>query len=130
MTQNELSEILGMSVRAIAAWESGERKPPIDKLLRLADYYNVSTDYLLGRTNDPQPYIHEEIHAGDGRKDVAHRTQKDPSPNGQEQVGCELQRAFKYDSPVNLKDSDLTFEELFALIQQVVDQTLERRGQH
>lgn len=128
MTQNELAEILSMSVRAIAAWESGERKPPIDKLVRLADYYNVSTDYLLGRTDNPQPYIYEGSHAGDGRKAVLSGSQSGLSPKGQEQVGCEPRRAFSYASSVSLKDSDLTFDELFALIQQIVDQSLEKRG--
>lgn len=53
LTQSQLAEKLDMSVRAIAAWESGERKPPIDKLEWLADFYCVSTDYLLGRTDTP-----------------------------------------------------------------------------
>lgn len=51
LTQAKLAEELGMSVRAIAFWESGERKPPIDKLEWLADFYDVTTDYLLGRSD-------------------------------------------------------------------------------
>ena len=58
LTQGQLADLLNMSVRAIAAWESGERKPPIDKLEWLADYYDVSTDYLLGRTDVPNMYSH------------------------------------------------------------------------
>jgi len=51
-TQEALAELLNMTVRAISAWEAGDRKPPIDKLETLADLYHVSTDYLLGRAND------------------------------------------------------------------------------
>lgn len=49
LTQGQLADMLGMSVRAIAAWESGERKPPLDKLEWLADYYCISIDSILGR---------------------------------------------------------------------------------
>lgn len=54
LTQEQLAEKLDLTVRAVAAWESGERKPPIDKLVKLADLYDVSVDYLLGRTPIPQ----------------------------------------------------------------------------
>lgn len=51
LTQPELAELMNLSLRAIASWESGERKPPIDKLEWLADFYHVDTDYILGRTD-------------------------------------------------------------------------------
>ena len=34
----------------------GERKIPIDKIIELAKFYNTSTDYLLGLTNEIKPY--------------------------------------------------------------------------
>ena len=37
-------------------YESGERETPAWVVVKLAEYYRVSTDYLLGRTNDPTPY--------------------------------------------------------------------------
>lgn len=36
--------------------QNGKRDVPTDILIRLADFYNTSTDYLLGRTDDPAPY--------------------------------------------------------------------------
>lgn len=36
-------------------YESGERETPAWVVVKLADYYKVSTDYLLGRTDDPTP---------------------------------------------------------------------------
>lgn len=56
LTQEQLAEMLDLTVRAIAAWERGERKPPIDKLEKLADLYDVSIDYLLGRTPFPRNF--------------------------------------------------------------------------
>ena len=36
-------------------YEKGVRSVPVDVVIKLADYYKVSTDYLLGRTDDPTP---------------------------------------------------------------------------
>lgn len=54
-TQSQLADHFNLSVRTVASWESGERKPPIDKLEALADLYHVQTDYLLGRSTKKQP---------------------------------------------------------------------------
>lgn len=51
LTQSELAELMNLSIRTIASWESGERKPPIDKFEWLADFYHVDTDYILGRSD-------------------------------------------------------------------------------
>lgn len=47
----ELEENLNFSKNSLYAWKKS--KPSIDKLNAVADYFNVSTDYLLGRTDDP-----------------------------------------------------------------------------
>ncbi|SDJ69224.1 helix-turn-helix domain-containing protein [Alkalibacterium thalassium] len=49
LSQAALAERLGMSQSSIAMWETNKRRVPDDALIKLADYYNVSTDYLLGR---------------------------------------------------------------------------------
>ena len=36
-------------------YEKGTRTIPVEAVIKLADYYKVSTDYLLGRTDDPTP---------------------------------------------------------------------------
>ena len=46
-----LSELCGLPDSAIKRSESGETKPNVDSLILIADYFNVSVDYLLGRTN-------------------------------------------------------------------------------
>lgn len=45
------SELCGLPPDAIRRYERGEAIPTVDSLLKIADYYKVSTDYLLGRTN-------------------------------------------------------------------------------
>ena len=51
--QRELAEQLGISIRGYQCYETGEHEPGVKKLIALADYYNVSIDYLVGRTDDP-----------------------------------------------------------------------------
>lgn len=53
-TQKELAEHLGSTIRAIAYYESGSREPNIATLIAIADYFGVSIDYLVGRTDNPQ----------------------------------------------------------------------------
>jgi len=52
LTQEKLAKILCMSRSTYAQYEVDRRKPDYDTLQRIADYYKVSTDFLLGRTED------------------------------------------------------------------------------
>ena len=45
----EIQKLLGISNPAYYNYENGKAEPSIDKLIKLADYYNVSIDYLVGR---------------------------------------------------------------------------------
>lgn len=49
ITQKELALTLGVSERTVRKYESGEMQPSTDKLLQLAELFNVSVDYLLGK---------------------------------------------------------------------------------
>jgi len=51
--QGELAEKASMPPSSVAHFESGSRKPSFDTLRRLANALEVTTDYLLGRVNDP-----------------------------------------------------------------------------
>lgn len=53
--QKTVAEYLGMDPTVYRRYEKGVRSVPVDVVIRLADYYKVSTDYLLGRTDDPTP---------------------------------------------------------------------------
>lgn len=54
LTQAELSKTLQVSASSIGMYEQGRREPDNETLGRIANYFNVSTDYLLGRTDEPQ----------------------------------------------------------------------------
>ncbi|MGS0763131.1 helix-turn-helix domain-containing protein [Syntrophomonas curvata] len=49
----DLGEILGLKRRIIFLYEKNETRPTFDTLLALADYFDVSLDYLVGRSDDP-----------------------------------------------------------------------------
>ena len=49
MTQKELAEEMFVTVGTISNYENGVHYPDIEKLIALADFFNVTTDYLLGR---------------------------------------------------------------------------------
>ena len=53
-TQREIAAYLGMPQPQYFRYEQGYRDIPTDILLRLADYYHVSTDYILGRKDNPK----------------------------------------------------------------------------
>lgn len=53
LKQKELGQITGISEAAISRFEAGNRTPSMDVALALADYFDVSLDYLVGRSDDP-----------------------------------------------------------------------------
>ena len=54
MKQVQISELLGIQQTVYSRYERGAQNIPIEHLLFLADYYNVSTDFMLGRTDNPK----------------------------------------------------------------------------
>ena len=52
MKQAEIADILGIRQTVYSRYERGFQNIPLEHLLTLADFYNVSTDYILGRTNN------------------------------------------------------------------------------
>lgn len=54
ITQKQLAINLNLSEIAIQNYEAGRRKPAFDALCAIADYFHVSLDYLVGRTDNPE----------------------------------------------------------------------------
>ena len=50
-TQTQIAEVLGISQNTYSQYEIGILNYPVDTVVKLADFYGVSTDYLLGRTS-------------------------------------------------------------------------------
>jgi transcriptional regulator with XRE-family HTH domain len=66
LTQEEMADRLGIARSTYSGYETGKTEPDFDTLEKIANYLEVSYDYLLGRTNDPTP---KEKDAADKLKD-------------------------------------------------------------
>lgn len=56
MSQTQLAKLLGMSQTGYSKYETGENDIPTAILIKLANIYNTSVDYLLGLTDEEDPY--------------------------------------------------------------------------
>ena len=56
MTQKALASVLHISQNTLSQYETGQRQIPLNILIDLAYYFDTSTDYLLGLTNERKPY--------------------------------------------------------------------------
>ena len=54
ISQLKLATDLNTNQNTISRYETGEREPGITELIRIADYFNISVDYLLERTDNPR----------------------------------------------------------------------------
>lgn len=54
LTAKQLSEIINVSESTISLYENGKREPDFKTLLNIADYFNVSVDYLLGKMDEKE----------------------------------------------------------------------------
>ena len=52
MSQQELADIVGKTQQAVYLWEKGENEPGIESLILIADFFGVTTDFLLGRQTE------------------------------------------------------------------------------
>lgn len=69
-TQQSLADALGVAQSTVANWEAGRREPNYETTARLADFFRVSVDYLMGRTdaeeeNDPDEALKAALWGGD-----------------------------------------------------------------
>lgn len=65
LSQGDLAKALSVHQTAVSQWETGRTMPDIDTITQVAKYFNVSTDYLLGRDNDTKP-----SEANSAKKDI------------------------------------------------------------
>lgn len=63
ITQEEFGKKFNVIKQTVSSWENGNSRPDIDLAARIADYFEVTTDYLLGRTDNPKGYKVETIAA-------------------------------------------------------------------
>lgn len=56
LTQDQIADVLSITRSAVANYENGIREPDMALLVKISDYFNVSLDYLLCRTNKMEPF--------------------------------------------------------------------------
>lgn len=56
LTQEYMAQLLHVDQRTYSRYETGEHAIPLEQLCRIADFHNVSVDYLLDRTDTKKPY--------------------------------------------------------------------------
>ena len=54
LTAEQLGKEFNVSKQTVSRWELGDRLPPLDVATALANYFDVSLDYLTGQSNDPR----------------------------------------------------------------------------
>lgn len=56
LTQKDIADIVNVKQNTYCQYETGVLNYPLDVVVKLAEYYNVSMDYLVGLTDQPEPY--------------------------------------------------------------------------
>ena len=83
MSQKALADKLGVTQQAVGKWERGKSEPDIATINKLADIFEVNTDYLLGRIDDPSPTKPRELpqtvapYLADGLKELTPEARKE-----------------------------------------------------
>ncbi|WP_139993648.1 helix-turn-helix domain-containing protein [Kurthia sp. Dielmo] len=105
LTQNDMAELLGITRQGYAKYESGSGEPDIKAIDKLANFFNVTTDYLLGRSDikNPEKMTNEGISNEDYEKLTAYQ---------KEVVDFIISREnlFFYDQPQKILDALEEFE--------------------
>lgn len=61
MTQEDLAGKLGITRASLSHYENNRREPDYDTTVRIANLFNVSVDYLMGRTEDPHKILDDDV---------------------------------------------------------------------
>lgn len=105
LTQDDVADVLRVPKRTYGSWERNERQPDFETLCKIADYFEVSTDYLLGRTPMTVTLV-----------------QGDPPPKGEDEYELVLDPA---DLPKSPDDLDALIR---AAVNDAVTEELKKRG--
>lgn len=75
LTQDELGKLLNVSGKTIGTWERDSRQPNIEAINKLASIFDVTTDYLLGNSNEKQPQKYYNL-SDKEKNDIAIQAEK------------------------------------------------------
>jgi transcriptional regulator with XRE-family HTH domain len=110
MTQAELAKLLNISPSTIGMYEQGRRDPDTSTVKFLAEFFNVSTDFLLGNTDSREPDNNSK--STSINKDAASDSDKNSNPHV-ERMWTTINRASQYLPPDDLDEVADIIEDLF-----------------
>lgn len=132
LTQQQIADDFALSRVTYARYEMDDRRPPLDMLEKFADYYGVSVDYLLCRTDVPYVYPVRDVASDDGQA-VVYSTQP-KSPEEQAELAARaIEFAKQQDADGGLPEvtalPGVDAEALARFVRSVVKQELEEQRQ-
>jgi transcriptional regulator with XRE-family HTH domain len=115
MTQEDLAKILNVKQQTVGGWETGRTEPDLSTLGLMAEFFDVTSDYLLGRTNLRKPYVLKP-----GSPEYQRAMDKINKENWHEFKGSGIK--------VSAKDKDkFTEEEVNEIVKEVLEKIKERK---
>ena len=80
LSQEELANYVGVKRQSIASWKDGKTLPDIESLLKISEKFNVSSDFLLGKTEDPKrnPSAVDALGLTPGARDILENDKNTP----------------------------------------------------
>ena len=118
-SQARMGERLGVAQRTIAGWESGNRQPSLEMLIKIAEAYHVTSDYLLGLGDLPNMYAQPDMVIGNDTWEI-YSESKDLSPKDREQVAHHIQSAMEDETSLTLQSSSQF--DLERIVRKIVEQ--------
>lgn len=127
LNQREFAQIIGVSSGAVAMWETNKRQPDIEMLLKIAHYYHVSVDYLLGNSKESESKSTFDTNDQD-LLDYFHNTRNTPSISEKDKaaltrffpnaviLNSEEQELLEYYNELSLKDRRWVMGQMIDLI--------------
>lgn len=101
LTQEKLGELLTLSKANISKYESDDLQPSMESLRFLSDYFNVSGDYLLGKTDYPNPVL-----IADTKEELMQKVAEQRLTNNKDKaiaiIGIGLEKGYNLDDILNL----------------------------
>ena len=118
-SQAIMGERLGVAQRTIAGWETGARQPNLEMLIKMAETYHVTSDYILGLSDIPNMFAQPSMIIGNDEWEI-YSTNKDLLPKDREQVAHHIQSAMENEPSITLQDSSQF--DLERIVRKIVEQ--------
>ena len=119
-TQQDVADHIGIDRVAYARYEGGSRTPPLQNLILMANLYNVSIDYLVGRSDDPM-YEHKWVNEDGTQNVLLSTTEKEPpTPSRRRELEKQAEEADTSEIVISKKDIPKNRKELEQFVLEIL----------